>query len=128
MRQLKEIAAEIMEKKFSGDPVKMVRELKIDLSYVRRMVGSAPHKGTGQQKTFEFTVRMLELCKELGIDPARELKKENPHLTEKGIIAHVTQHDQTTGGNVKEGQASTKKTGLSAIPTGGNPLHRRKVR
>lgn len=74
MRQLKEIATEILERKFSGDPKKMASALESDLMYVRRLVGLAALDGATQQKTFEFTIRLLPICKELKIDPAQELE------------------------------------------------------
>lgn len=117
VRQLKEIAREILEKKFSKDPNKMAAALGLDLMYVRRAVGLAALDGTTQQKTFEFTLKLLPICKELGIDPAQELKAP----TDQEVL-----HEIEPDGKKTRRDAKKRKRGHATAAFG--PLQARGVK
>lgn len=67
--ELKEIAKEILQKKFRGETRPMAEALKIGEMDLRRLAGIDPGSRRNQEKIFQITLRILPLCKEVGIDP-----------------------------------------------------------
>ena len=73
--QLNEVINEIVEKKFANvvetrRPRELAHLLRIGEMDARRLMES----GRNQRKQFEIFMRLLPVCKELGIDPARDLE------------------------------------------------------
>ena len=74
--QLKEIITEILEKKYSGIPRKMASALDLGEMDIRRAAGIDPGSRRNQEKIFQLVMKIIPLCKEIGIDPARELSSK----------------------------------------------------
>jgi len=74
--QLKEIVAEILEKKYSGIPRKMANALDLGEMDIRRAAGIDPGSRRNQEKIFQLVMKIIPICKELKIDPAQELSDE----------------------------------------------------
>lgn len=124
MRQLKEIAREILEKKFANDPRKMATALELDLMYVRRATGLAALDGTTQQKTFEFTLKLLPLCKELGIDPAQDLIRHPSEGELLNVASRKSRDGSPSRSDAGSGSGSSKTSGAGSISKGKNKKSR----
>lgn len=110
--KLKEIINELIEKKY-GNPREMAFDLRETEMDIRRLAGLAGGSQRNQEKIFQFTLKILPVCHELGIDPAQNL---NPP-TELEIIAEVDSNDKTARGAQTRGKTVTKKAGVSVVST-----------
>lgn len=117
VRQLRDLTNEILEKKYHGDTKAMARALLVDNMDVRRLAGKDPGSGRNQQKIFELTLRLLPICKELGIDPARELNTPMARdIVEHAIIQDGQRTYRRAASDVREKAGETKKTGGGPVP------------
>jgi hypothetical protein len=125
--KLKEIIAEIIEKKFSDlpetqRPRALAKDLDVGEMDARRLIVA----GRNQEKLFAVIMKLLPLCDELGIDPARELinypasqqSKEMQNVTRiiKRIGVGALSKDATARSTDKIAQRGKKHISSSGTP------------
>jgi hypothetical protein len=85
---------------------------------IRRAAGIDPGSRRNQEKVFQLVMKLLPLCSELNIDPARELKVAE---TEKEALRYVSKEiDRETFSAHPRGKKRRKKKAVSPIPARGN--------
>ena len=65
--QLIELARQVHEKKFDKSVRRMAQALDCGEMDVRRLIGLAPGAGRNQEKLWQIIVKLVPLCKEIGI-------------------------------------------------------------
>ena len=110
--KLHEIIKELTEKRPDGSRHYTQETLAVKLKTNQPTI-SQMKTGVMWQEHWELFLRLLPLCRELGLDPARDLK-EWPTAAE--VIAHVEQHAETTRKDASQGKNGTKKESSRPVP------------